>query len=493
MGFLFRHWRGELSLPVAFWVNNFLLLLPLGLALGLVMAWAAAWGQGLQQLALVSLVGTLVLVGVSIWAPVGAWRSATHYLDEGGSTLWGLAAKLVLGLSLLGSLASFAFDVLPKLSQQWQLATGHDPIGELDIALSEDGRSVTLHGPFGMGASTRFMQAVKNAPQLHRVLLDSPGGRLYEAHEIATEVRRRGLQARATGDCASACTLVFVAGSRRSLAAHARLGFHRASVASVNPLHDELANRKLAQLYDEAGLPQDFVASVLRTPSRRMWFPSTDVLVAAGILGAPSLQPELDPDLPASAALSRYRDALADNPLWEELDRRKPGLLELAAVNMQRARRQGRSPEEAAQEAPAVAMGAVPTVLRSASAQAQEAYLKMLAAELRERRAAGDAACRSMLTNSAGTPPAPLWSWLQATLAEAAEADSPRALSPLELEVLQRELGAATPDRIRALLPAGGGAERPGCQRAIELLDAMARLRASQRRLAIRLMLHAPS
>src|SRR5882762_9714083 len=101
MGYLSRHWRGELSLPVAFWVNNFLLLFPLGFGLGLLMAWIAAWGQNLQTMSIAVLFGLAVLAVVSVWAPVGAWRSATRYLDDGGSAGLGLATKLVLVLGML--------------------------------------------------------------------------------------------------------------------------------------------------------------------------------------------------------------------------------------------------------------------------------------------------------------------------------------------------------------------------------------------------------
>lgn len=491
MGYLSRHWRGELSLPVAFWVNNFLLLFPLGVAIGLVMAWASAWGQSLQTLAQTTLGGVALLAMISLWAPVGAWRSATRHRDEGGSAGWALAAKVVLGLGMLGNIITFAFDVVPELPEQWRLAKGHDPIGSLDIVLSEDGQSIALRGPFGMGAARRFEQIVEKAPQLRRVVLDSPGGRLYEAHRIATAVRLRGLQTRASGDCASACTLVFVAGTRRSLVSPARLGFHRASVPSMNPLYDEMANRKLAELYAEAGLPEDFVASVLRTPARRMWFPGADVLAGAGILPAPTLKPELDPALPAEAPAERYRDALNDNLLWAELERRQPGVIDVAADRMRQARQRGLAPEAAAQAAHAVAMAAIPAVLRTAGPRSQESYLETWVAELRERRTGGEAACQAVLEPGGHITSVRLEGWVQAALAEAAELQPARALSALELEVLRRELGAEAPERITALVPVPGSRKGHGCTRTIELLEAMARLRGPQRRLAVRLMLQA--
>ena len=497
MGYFARHWRGELSLPVAYWVNNVLLMFPLGIGVGLLMAWSSAWGQSLQASTIGALAGLAVLALASVWAPVGAWRSASRYADEGGSPLWSRLTKIVVGLGLIYSLVDFFVNVMPELPTLMRLAAGQDPIGSLEVKLAPDGQSITLSGPFGMGAATRFERELKKAPQLRRVVLDSPGGRLYEAHQIAGQVRARGLQTRATGDCASACTLVFIAGSQRSVAPHARLGFHRASVPSPNPLHDGMANRKLQALYEEAGLPGSFIHHVLQVPSQQMWFPLADELVAAGILPLPTLQPELDATLlPEGAGVERYRDVLADNTLWAALEQRRPGALDAAAGRMHAARARGLDLPAVAAEAQAQALTAVPLLLKTAGPQSLESFLALLAAELRERQGAGDAACLSVLSFAAaegeGPPPpaAHLARWMQQALLEPPEAPTAKPLGALEVEVLRKELGSDAPERI-VVLVGGAQAKRwlKGCAPTIALLEAMARLRGPQRRLAVRLML----
>ena len=47
-GYIARHWRGELTLPVSFWVNNFLLAGPVGFAIGALAAWIAVTGDYLR-------------------------------------------------------------------------------------------------------------------------------------------------------------------------------------------------------------------------------------------------------------------------------------------------------------------------------------------------------------------------------------------------------------------------------------------------------------
>lgn len=488
MGYVSRHWRGELPLPVAFWINNFLLLIPLGIGVGMLMTWAQVWGERLETFARVGLAVWVLLAFVSIWAPVGAWRSATRHVEEGGSSGWASVAKFFVGLSLIGSVLQLGFDLVTEIPDQWKFATGRDPIGQLNIQLSEDGRSISLSGPFGVGAATRFRETMAKAPEVRRVLLDSPGGRLFEAHEIAKVVKQRNVQTRAVADCASACTLVFLAGSKRHLGAQARLGFHRASAGSMNPLHDEFANRKLRELYEEIGLPQYFISQVLHTSANSMWFPRPDALTTAGILLPPTLELELDPLMPANAPVGRYRDALSDNLLWAELERRQPGLLDTAAERMLQARLRGVALDAAVLEADAVAMAATPVVLRTSGSRSQEAYLQMLATELRERRSSGDASCQAVLKSDEATMPARLRGWMQEALSDSGEMDpqATRPLSALEREVLRRELGPGVFERITAL---SQGRKGNACAAAIELLDAMSRLRGPQRRLAVRLML----
>lgn len=67
-----------------------------------------------------------------------------------------------------------------------------------------------------------------------RIELNSPGGSLRAAREIARFVRRNGLSThvRADGRCASACLLVLQAGVRRTAGEGARLIIHAASNAA---------------------------------------------------------------------------------------------------------------------------------------------------------------------------------------------------------------------------------------------------------------------
>lgn len=61
------------------------------------------------------------------------------------------------------------------------------------------------------------------------MLLKSNGGDLVTAIRIGEMVRARGFPTFVTDTCASACTLIWLAGSQRYMSSHAGIGFHQAS------------------------------------------------------------------------------------------------------------------------------------------------------------------------------------------------------------------------------------------------------------------------
>ena len=86
-----RHWRGELSLALSFWVNG-------GLVAGISMGMSLA----VPLSATVGVVINITLVLVSVWSVIGIWRAAALY---SGPRLWSMLAltlpPLALALALL--------------------------------------------------------------------------------------------------------------------------------------------------------------------------------------------------------------------------------------------------------------------------------------------------------------------------------------------------------------------------------------------------------
>ncbi|MFO1285204.1 MAG: hypothetical protein U1F25_05835 [Rubrivivax sp.] len=519
--YIARHWRGELTLPVSYWVNNVLLAMPVGFAIGALAAWIEVTGDHLRGGSLALLVGWPLLALFSLWCIVGAWRSASAYRACGGPTAWAALAKLSLALSAAGTLWSTAFDFAPHIGEYMRMARGIDPIGNVQATLSPDGRRLRLEGPLSLGDAERVRTLAAGATALRIVELDSPGGRLIEGERIAALVRKGAWHTRTTGGCESACTLIHMAGERKQLLPGAKLGFHRASAGTTNPVLDNLANRELVRIYREAGLPERFIERTLATPSHRIWYPSRDELVGAGLVSI--AERPLDIELPDSprAAASEYADAMTGSDTWLAIEKRFPGTMAAAARRMADARQAGADAAEAQVQGQKVIEAQLPALLAEAGAELREGYLALLMAQLNAARAvataaptkpapaakptvplaaaaeaapnsrigvlAGDAAARRSLSPDLVQREA-AWLIAAAGAAPAREAGG-RTPSAVEQEVLRRRLGERSPALLaQAWQP--GALQRPprDCERTLELLRAVAALPPAERRLATRLM-----
>ncbi|PTT75522.1 hypothetical protein DBR42_28735, partial [Pelomonas sp. HMWF004] len=375
----------EQSLVRSYWVNNVLLATPFAMALTGLMGWISAKGDSLQISAITLLLGFPLLLALSVWCTVGGWRSASAYLREHGSLLWGWLARISLALGALQLVVSVVFGFLPSLDEYWQMARGIDPIGQAKFSLSGDGRSLRLDGVIGMGDGARLRALLESdaARDLRRVELASPGGRVREAEKMAAALKQHGHGSRAVGTCASACTLVFLAGQPRQLTPGARLGFHRASSGTYNPVFDELANQALAESYRDLGLPQSMIDKTLRTPSRGMWFVPRDELVSYALI-APLPQTLAIAVPPAGVSrLPDFEDALRIHPVWDALEQHTAGTIPPLAQRMFELRNAGATDDEVQAAALPLLAKLMPGLIESSSVALRRRYVQLVADQLK--------------------------------------------------------------------------------------------------------------
>lgn len=265
------------SQAAAAWLARALPMLLLGLAAGRA-ADAAASLRASAGWHLAAGVFTLLAVAC---CQAGAWRVATRCLAPGRAAWLARLAVAACGVSTLGLLALRHEG--GQVLEMGRIALGHDPVPVVEVRVADGGRSLVLQGTLGAGSASVVRQALRDAPWVTRVRLASGGGRLFEARAIAHEIRQRGLSAHADGDCASACTVLLLAGRERSAAAGARIGFHRPQFAGVD---DErwVDAQVLMAVYRAAGLGAAFIEHVRRTPAGSMWFPTRDELLRNHVL-----------------------------------------------------------------------------------------------------------------------------------------------------------------------------------------------------------------
>jgi hypothetical protein len=153
------------------------------------------------------------------------------------------------------------------------------------IRIMPGGEVVEVSGSFSWAVPQNLTATLASAPRVRTVRLDSPGGYLRPALQVAEIIRVRGLDTYVPRMCASACTVVFLAGKDRFLGPDARLGFHQAHAPGVPPAY---FNALLRATYQKAGVPDGFIDHVLRTPPQSIWFPDQPVLRALRLTTGPA-------------------------------------------------------------------------------------------------------------------------------------------------------------------------------------------------------------
>ncbi|MGH6825223.1 hypothetical protein [Methyloceanibacter sp.] len=96
--YLIKHWRGELSLPVSFWLNAWLLQAFFVVAMRVL--------AGLMPPAV--MLGLVILaMAIAVWGWVGVWRSATRVMKQEKRYFWPIVACSVVVLVALSWVFSF--------------------------------------------------------------------------------------------------------------------------------------------------------------------------------------------------------------------------------------------------------------------------------------------------------------------------------------------------------------------------------------------------
>ncbi len=189
-------------------------------------------------------------------------------------------------LSPFGPIAALVLSLVLPIA-----AAAEAPAAPYTLSLSDDRSRVDLQGFIDFGITRALTELVETEPGIRILRLQSPGGRVAEARGLVTVVKRFDLATRAQGDCASACTMVFIAGQERALEPGARLGFHGYDLRSpvFGLLDPEVEMARDSAIFLEAGVDAGFMARAMAIPPRAMWFPTRPQLIAAGVIDGPRI------------------------------------------------------------------------------------------------------------------------------------------------------------------------------------------------------------
>jgi uncharacterized membrane protein YhaH (DUF805 family) len=101
MTYIARHWRGEFSLPISYWVNYCLFNAVMWL-ISVSVPFLVDIAKNPVIFAVTVSVGWSLAIAIGLWQLVGVWRSAGKHKGRGGRGFWAGAAHTMVILGVIG-------------------------------------------------------------------------------------------------------------------------------------------------------------------------------------------------------------------------------------------------------------------------------------------------------------------------------------------------------------------------------------------------------
>lgn len=498
--FIRRHLNGDYSLARSYWLHT----LPVSLLAPVVgMALLPLLGKNLP--ARYGSAGFLTLMTLCLvmwaWGVWGTWASSQKHVARGGSAGWAFAAKLIITLGIFRTV----FDVVnlgPVFKEHLLVAAGKQFGPDATLELRVDRRSIQLSGGINDGSAERLEQALKAAPEVTTVVLTSNGGWILEGQLLAQVIRQHGLNTYVEGQCASACTIAFLAGKERAASPRANIGFHASrGVGSLGAATHEAETAELRALYRSAGLPESFVKQALDTPHETMWYPPHDELLAAGVLTRKSLGGETAAMSTSMKSRAAFAASLRTTAMFAALERRFPKDFEALIDAGWSKIAQGATDAEVVTAARSQLSSSLPRYLPLASDGTLVAYQALMQEQLEALRSRDAAACAEMAfpsgqpMNIIGNLPKPLAERELTLIAQVLdEADPARALTPGKKELArlgQQAFAGMRQDRIDLVVdPAARqrSSASQACNAAIDFVAGLNKIPVAERGRSLRVL-----
>jgi hypothetical protein len=278
--YIVRHWRGELPLPVSYWLNGTLGGLVVGFAIG-GLAYVINWqGDAEPRVWLFTLTATWISAALlTIWQAVGIWRSAIRY-RQSGRHFWGGVAQMLTAVGVLLLPYNFATVGAPQLAGIYEIVAGDSSVGPHEFHVLANGQTLEYSGGITFGAAQELERFLNAMAGVRTVRLNSNGGRILEAQKMSDMITRRNLATFVAKDCLSACTIVFLGGKERFMLPTARLGFHQPAFRGMtaSDRRAAIATEQL-RLQRRFGLSAAFAARANSASPSGMWYPDKDELI----------------------------------------------------------------------------------------------------------------------------------------------------------------------------------------------------------------------
>lgn len=297
-----RHWHGMLPVALSSLGLGFTTYLCI-IGLRILTSTLLPSVRSAYLIALIIVAFYLVSWTIVTWWSIGAWRSANLNATLLGRTI----TKLLVGISGVFQLLIALTLALPAITDAILTVLDDPEYRARGVRIVGIGQELELYGGISSSTPTNLERVLNSDRGAVMLRVTSTGGRVGAAQQTADIVKARHLDTFVQDECDSACTIVFLAGTKRWISKGARLGFHNAKFGGVEV--PEEMGRELSK----AGLSRDFIRRVENTQSKAMWYPSEQELLSAHVItgvvnGDPLKRPEANrvADTISDSAIDRH-------------------------------------------------------------------------------------------------------------------------------------------------------------------------------------------
>jgi hypothetical protein len=177
-----------------------------------------------------------------------------------------------------------------------RFATAYDAFLSGSMTFTPAGSVLLAEGSIEAGSAARLAEAIKANPALAKVSLNSPGGALDDAVEMAKLIRESGLATEIADGaiCASSCPLAFAGGLVRTAGPKAAVAVHQfysASAMITEPaqaLADaQMTAARISRHLDEMGVDPAAWLHALDTLPEKLYYFTSGELASYRLVTAP--------------------------------------------------------------------------------------------------------------------------------------------------------------------------------------------------------------
>lgn len=289
MNYFKKHWKGELSLPVSYWINIVLVNL---LFFYITEYIAIRIKHPIFIIKFIIISNIIFHFTIYLWQIIGTWRCSKKYINN-GKKFWARIVRVIIIISTLF--------IVPRYLRLNKLQEANfEEISKLDykIDIVEKESKIHLIGGMKFGLSKEIQKLLDNNEKITGIIIDSHGGLIYEGYKLAEIIEKYNLNTYSIIECSSAATIAFIAGKERYISNETKMGFHNPfSILEIrkdihlNAIETNTARKQnkfsksdYLKYLQKHGVTNNFIDKLENLSSKDLFYPTINELIESNII-----------------------------------------------------------------------------------------------------------------------------------------------------------------------------------------------------------------